>query len=279
MQLFLMRLMLDPRAPAAHAGVRPGVPHDRESWLRAIFSKEIVFLHRGADFHFVPLPEVGTPEIMVGRVGRRVVAVENQPPQNFFSETEHESWRAALVLIDPRAHENGQLIAAEMVPEVGRPLPIMDSLAQSINTGTPPEPYFVEVNAITDTKTFWDFEKENRGHIVDITFELHVPNMFGIRDDLDKELKELRDHERARRAKFEIQNEDGLNLQTDRVANTVQHTLDGGGAVKARTDDGKRFNSRRRVRRETVDVELPSDEAPPTLAERVLRAISAVFGL
>jgi hypothetical protein len=108
---------------------------------------------------------------------------------------------------------------------------------------------------------------------------LHVPNMFGIRDDLDKELQDLRDHERARRAKIEIQNEDGLNLQTERVQNTVAHALDGGGAVKARTSDGKRFNSRRKVKRERVEVELPSDEEPPSFAERVRRAIAAVFNI
>src|SRR5206468_886121 len=122
----------------------------------------------------------------------------------------------------------------------GRPLSVMNSLAIELNSRVPLEPYYMDVNAITDVESFWEFEQQNRGNIIDISFELHVPNMFGIRDDLDRELKELRDNERARRAKLEIQNEDGLNLDTERVHTTVEHTLDGGGAIKARTSDGKR---------------------------------------
>jgi len=269
--------MLNPRSADAYLGIRRGAPRDREAWLRDIFGRDITFQHRGAGFHYVPLPEVANPEVMVGRVGRQVVGVENQPPEAYFRETEHVGWRAALVLIDPRSHANGQLIAGEMLTDVGKPLSVMASLAQSINMREPAEPYFMDVNAITAAQTFWAFEEENRGHIVDITFDLHVPNMFGIRDDLDKELKELRDNEKARRAKLQIQNEDGLNLQTDRVKTTVEHTIDGGGAIKARTVDNKRFNSRRLVQRKTVDVDLPSDKQPASFAVRVGRAIRGIF--
>jgi hypothetical protein len=276
MQFYLLRFMLDPK-PHAATGARPLI--EREAWLRHVFGSAITFLHHGVDFHYRPDIDLSKGEIIVGRVGRLVVAVENKPPEANFAETEHEGWRAALVLIDPRSHDNGQRAAVEMVTEVGRPLGVIGSLAESINARVRPEPYYLDVNAISEMQTFWDFERENRGQIVNIVFELHVPNMFGIRDDLDKELRDLRDNERARRAKLEIQNEDGLNLQTERVQNTVAHTLDGGGAVKARTTDGKRFNSRQKVRRESVEVDLPTDEEPPPFAERVRRAIAAIFKL
>jgi hypothetical protein len=254
---------------------------DREAWLRDIFASEIAFAHRGVDFHYVPEESsAANPDqvFIIGHVGRRVTAVENEPPEAGFAETRHEGWRATLVLIDPRSHDNGQMGGVEVLPEVGRPLAILDSLCMSVNARATPEKYFIEVNAITDPQTFWDFEKENRGDIVDVVFELHAPNMFGIRDDLDRELRQLRDNEKVRRARFEIQSEDGLNLQTPRVEATVAHALEGGGAVTARTKSNRRFNSREKARRKTVDVVLPSDPEPPPLAERLRRAILGLFG-
>jgi hypothetical protein len=271
-QFVLMRFLMLPRA-----GQAP--PIIREAWLRGIFSKEIVFNSRGVEFHYVPVdPLEEYPEFIVGRLGRRIIAAENEPPESKFAETEHEGWRAALVLIDPRSHDDGQKAAVEHLPEVGRPLGIVGSLCEGINTRVRSEPYYIEANAIADTVTFWDFEKEHRDNIVDIIFTLHVPNMFGIRDDLDKELQELRDNEKVRLAKIELKNEDGLNLNTDRVSNTVSHTLDGGGALTARTKDGQRYNSRHLITRKTIEVELPSDAEPPSFVERVRRAILGVFG-
>ncbi len=280
MQLELMRFVMQPRPQSDIEERRhpSGRALTREEWLREMFSGSISFQHRGIEFHFVPIKS-DRPEIIVGRVGRQVVARENDSPATGFLETQHEAWRAALVLIDPRHHDDGQTAAVEVLREVGRPLAILDSVAQSINSRPVPETYFLEVNAIADPQTFWDFEKENRGQIVDVVFELQVPNMFGIRDDLDGELKDLRDHEKARRVKIGIQNEDGLNLETERVANTVNHTLDGGGSLTARTAAGRRFNSRGKAKHVRVDVELPGDTSPPSLGERVRRAVLGVFGI
>jgi len=90
------------------------------------------------------------------------------------------------------------------------------------------------VNPIVDPDTFWEFERENRGEITLIEFDLMVPNMFGTRNDLDRELRELRDNERVRKAKLALENEDGLNLNTERNRQTVNYTLEGGGGIKAK---------------------------------------------
>src|SRR5687767_4380358 len=101
-----MRFIMQPRRQAHLLERRDaaGGVFTREGWLRDIFTKSIAFRHRGIEFYYVPTPDLTRPEIIVGRVGRQVIAVENQPPDAGFSETQHEAWRAGIVLIDPRHH-------------------------------------------------------------------------------------------------------------------------------------------------------------------------------
>jgi hypothetical protein len=276
--------------------VGPGqTPLNREGWLRAIFSENIRFTHFKKEFHFVPelpLPEVDDDaRFIVGKIGRRYSALENEPPEEGLAEILHEAWLAAAVIIDPTSHDDGQKVAFEAVSKIGTPLPIFESLAKHINSQTPKEPFVLEVNPIVDPETFWQFEAENRGAITFVEFDLLVPNMFGIRHDLDEELKALRDAEKVRKAKLGLENEDGLNLDTERTRQTVSYTLEGGGAIKARTRaPRKTFNSKKKGKRIKVDPPAPPASvtpadalvpvvsAPETFASKVSRAISKVFG-
>ena len=90
-----------------------------------------------------------------------------------------------------------------------------------------------------------------------------VPNMFGTRNDLDRELRELRDNERVRKAKLALENEDGLNLNTERNRQTVNYTLEGGGGIKAKAKRKKhKFNSKRKGKR--ITIETSAAEQPET---------------
>lgn len=154
---------------------------------------------------------------------------------------------------------------------------IIKSLSDSINS-EPDHPYVIEANSIIDPNTFWDFESRNRGKIIAITFELIAPNMFGIRDDLTKELTEFRDKEKARKVEISLFNEDGLKLDENRVRETVQYAVEGGGEIKARTKNRRTFDSAKRGQK--VSVDIPKEEIETdSISTLIDKVITAIFGV
>jgi hypothetical protein len=248
----------------------PNIP-SRETWLRKMFSVEIVFDHYGNEFHYVPEPEASDARLIVGRIGRARPVTENDPPEAGLREVERESWIAAGIIIDPSTHTDGQKAAIEDNARVGNPASIFKSLVRRINDRGN-EPYIIEANPIVDPDTFWEFERQNRGEITSVSFDLYAPNMFGLRNELDKELRELRDNEKVREAKLTLENKDGLDLQTERVRQTVDYTLEGGGNIRTRTKRKKRYNSKQRTKMVVVE-----DGAPKNFVGRIGAAIARLF--
>lgn len=254
-----------------------GTSLTREGWLRSILNSEIVFLHRGQEFHYTP-DSTATLEhasLLIGKIGRQFTSVENSPPETGFREIERQPWRASLVIIDPTHHADGQKVAFETKAHVGNALAIVRALADYINRNHD-HPYIIEVNAIVDVRTFWDFERENHDEITSITFELVAPNMFGVRDAIDAEMAGLRDNEKARKATFTLQNQDGLKLNTDRVRETVNYAIDGGGSIKARTKRKRTYNSSKKLKK--ITVEGVEDIDNTSLSSIIVSAFSTVFG-
>jgi hypothetical protein len=234
-----------------------GAPHTRESWLRLVFSKQINFRHRGDDFTYVPDATLTDDELILGRIGRERTVVDNAPPEEGFKERLHSEWQASVAIIDPSHHADGQKVAVQArEEEIGRPVAVFQSLVYSINHDSQ-APYFIEAIGLVDPDSFWEFVKKNKGEIVSVTVEAIAPNMFGSRDDFDKELRELRDRERAQKIKVQLRNDSGLDPDTPRMHQVVDYTVEGGGAIKAKTRRGKGYNSRRKTRR--VQVAEPPD--------------------
>jgi hypothetical protein len=103
-----------------------GTELTREQWLRQIFSRELVFRHRGKEFHYLHQPDEGS--LIIGQIGCQASTAENEPPENGFRATIHESWQAAAIIIDPRHHADGQKLAFEARAQVGTALAIVKSL-------------------------------------------------------------------------------------------------------------------------------------------------------
>ncbi|MEZ0170775.1 hypothetical protein [Microvirga sp. TS319] len=279
MRFDLIRLMLLVRQQGHFWEARnpDGSLPTREEWLRMVFSRRIDFDHRGARYSFVPAQPslaAAVSGMVTGKVGRQRVVKENEPPDQGLEETEREQWKAVEIVVDPRAHDDGQKAALAFDKDVGQPLALMRALADALNSRLPPAPYVIEANGIVDPNTFWHFVQENEGEITSVTFELVAPNMFGIRNDLDREMRELRENEKARKAKFTLQNEDGLHLTTDRVRETANYTAEGGGNIAARTKKGKRFNSKNKTKSAIIsDAEMDGEDQP----SRFRRIIQAIF--
>jgi hypothetical protein len=275
MQLELLRMSLLERRQIDAFAERAvhGGPFNREQWLRRVFSYRIEFEHRKETFYYVPEPSADSP-ILIGRVGRQVSVQENEPPDAGLQETKRDAWRAALVLIDPRHHDDGQKIACEHEPRVGQPPALFESLVAYINRRDPPSPFVIEVHTISDARDFWAFVQENKGSVTLVTFELVAPNMFGTEDNYDIELRDMKEKERVRRVKLQIENSDGLELETQRVRAAVDYAVRGGGSIRANTKGHRKFNSRSKAERVSVPEKTDEETSPINM---IKRAVSIIF--
>lgn len=250
-----------------------GQPPSREDWLRRVFSREIQFPHISKEFYFEPATDLKEPEIISGRVGRSVTAPESAPPTQGLTPIEREGWQSALVLIDPRPHEqDGQKVAFERKGLVGGPAPIFTSLAAKLNEDDD-NPYLIEVAPISDEKDFWNFVSTHEGDIVSVTFELFAPNgLFSSSEEFNREMRELKQNEKARKVKVTLENPGGLNLDTPGVHAAAENAAKGGGSIRARTRENLLFNSKDRVRGERID-----EEPDQSLAQFVRAIASSLF--
>ena len=269
MQLELMRMSVLPRAQAdSFERQKPGGgSFTREEWLRAVFSSSISFAHRGVIFHYVP-DAVQETDFITGKFGRSVISVENEPPEKGLAKTERDAWRAASVIIDPRHHEDGQKAAVEHVGQVGRPIPILESLVEAINRNI--EPYFLDATPIVPSDNFWSFARSNLGEVTFLEFEFIAPNMFGGAEDYDLEMRDMKENEKIQKAKLTLESKDGLNLDTQRVKKAVDYTSRGTGSIKARTKRKKTYNSRSKAQRVTVESNRGDDLSRRDLLSEII---------
>ncbi len=196
---------------------------------------------------------------------------ENEPPEGHLAPKESKTWRAALILIDPVHHGDGQKAAVEHVVPVGKPVPIFESLAAHINAGD--EPFVLEVNAIVPSETFWAFVKANRGEITSVQFEFVAPNMFGEADDYDSEMRDMQRHEKAQKVKLRLESKDGLDLDTKRIKQAADYTIKGVGSIEARTKKGKKYNSKDKAKKVSVPNKETGVEPAPALFSRLIAHI------
>jgi hypothetical protein len=273
MQFELMRLSLFLRTQvdSFERRKKDGTSFTREEWLRAVFSETIAFTHRKETFHYVPDLHVPASPLLVGRIGRQIKVVENEPPEEGLVETKRDAWRAALVLIDPRHHPDGQKVANEHQATIGQPVALFESLVTSINNRA--EPFILEAHAIAPSETFWHFAEANSGEVTFVEFEFVAPNMFGQADDYDREMRDMRDKEKAQKAKLTIESKDGLNLETDRVKAAVDYAAKGGGSIKAKTKRKRRYNSKAKAKK----ISLPNAQGENELSKLITLAVLTVF--
>jgi len=218
---------------------------DREKFIRNFFNKKLTIKKRKKNFEYVPISKIND-EYLIARIGRTSLVRESLPPDELLEEVLRPSWQAAYIIIDPRSHNDGQKIAIEETIDVGRPAQIVRSLVDKINLN-PNRKYQVDFEPIQNASDFWRFANENKGEITSLKFEFIAPNMWDSENELENELREMRNAEHAHRVNLELKNQDGINTDTKMVESGVARVEHGGGNVKARAKNRKRFDSSKRI--------------------------------
>jgi hypothetical protein len=259
------------------SGARRLPETNRETWLREVLSHEISFVHRRIRFHYVPDPDLTAQAdgILVGRIGRKRTAKENDPPESGLKETERTVWHAMLIAVDPTSHGDGQKVAIERDATVATCYAVLKSLANAVNKLRPATPYVVTALPLTEGDSFWEFVREH--HVItSLTFEMIAPNMFGLQDDWDADMKALKEIENADKAKFQTESRDGLKVDNPRVRKGVEHTARGTATLKARAADHSTYSSENSIRTTSVEGSAPDDISWSELMRRIVRRIFRV---
>ncbi len=279
MRLFLFRLSLKPHRQTDIFQRRQsdGSAHTRETWLRERLSSQVAFNHRQNDFYFVPeASDTGIPsEIIVGWIARTRAVNERTPPWDGLSLTEHESWQAALIMIDPRHHDDGQKVAMEARPDIGSPEAILVSLARALSPSVQ-EPFSVTAFPIIEERSFARFASEHEETIKTITYEASVPNMFGGADDFSEEMRTLRDEANVSKVKTRLESDGTIDIKATRLTEIANHVEKGGGKIKATTTDGSTYNSDEHAAHEDVDTGGTESEKSDFWS-RVRAALDRIF--
>jgi hypothetical protein len=213
-------------------------------FIREAFLKRIEFDYYYKKFFFVPAPEIVDPTYIMGRIGREAPENENLPPEQGLVEITQGVWRALIVFIDPRHHSDGQKAAVSIDSKVGSSTRILQALCNAINEKNSESQWSIIATPIINSGDFWKFVREHDKSITSATFEFVAPNMFGGGDSASKESRRFRDEEKAHRIKVTLSSPDHLELDTPRIRDAVKYIERGQGEMKARTRDGKTFNSK-----------------------------------
>ncbi|MEE3359363.1 MAG: hypothetical protein VX248_05385 [Pseudomonadota bacterium] len=253
-------------------------PFTREEWIRLLFSQTISFRHHATDFTYVPLDPSDTSPFVVGKIGREISELENTPPEDGYKEYIHDSWKAAVVVVDPTEHDDGQKLAIQYHRDVGKPSTLAPRLLQAMENSQDFRQFLSAVHPITNQEAFWEFVNRNRGKVTFIRFELEVPNMFGGDEEYDKEMKQYRDIENAQTIAIEIKNPDGIDADTDRVKYTVEKTMaQGTGKLKAKAmGKNNKFSSEQQ--QESVRIPLEQEESSSGLLSRAASIAGRILG-
>ncbi|MBN8913416.1 MAG: hypothetical protein J0H65_15430 [Rhizobiales bacterium] len=255
------RLSLKPvDLPDAFGSINPeGRPYSREEWLRLYFSEERVFEHRGNTFLYVPArdaPRNLPASLIVGYIARQRLLNERTPPSAGFEPTEHGSWQGALLVVDPTHHDDGQKLAMEVRTEIGKPLSVLNSLADGMRLSPDlPPPFDVQVHPIAEMHSFWRFAEQHDYQINWIMFDVAPPNMFGGADDFSNELRQLRDKNRVNRVKATLSSDSTIDVKQPNIEEVVDYTEMGAGSIKAKTTGNQFYNSRDHVKSDRIETE------------------------
>src|SRR5438270_493515 len=151
----MMRLFLSDRlAGTLFATLRTAPPLPRDAYLRNAFSDEIIFVHRKRNYRFTPFKN-SSPDIVSGVIAREHTITIGAPPEEGYKRHDVPDWDTANVFIDVSGDDDGQKVAMQDTPVIGRPLSVFRSLTDYINNRDNNSDWLIAVNTITSDDDFW----------------------------------------------------------------------------------------------------------------------------
>lgn len=164
------------------------------------------------------------------------------------------------MVIDPTEHPDGQKIAFEQRADIGRPLPVLKSLAKGMRVGDDPPPFDVQVHPVVEPSSFWRFAEQHDFQITSITFDMAPPNMFGGKEAYKEDLRALRDINNVNRVRTTLTSDTVVDVRKENLRQIVDYTELGTGDIVARTASNARYSSKNHIKHDDVPAEQGSED-------------------
>lgn len=217
-------------------------PISRENWLRKCFGERFAFMHRNNEIHWVPAAT--ETNFITGNLVRLHPRRHHTPPDEGALEVVSEEWQGAMVVLDPTHHDDGQKLSFERDETLGKPRSVLQSLVAYLNA-LPSAPYAIEPKPIFSETSFWNWAAAHEYRLHRISFDFVVPNMWGSKNALDEDLKELGSVgvSRVKVVMDEGDKKEGIDAQSQQIKDGVDYAAQGGGSVTAKAKNGDTFTS------------------------------------
>ena len=201
-------------------------------------------------------------DFIVGRVGRKSKIKRHLPPEKKFRSQDEESWPFCDVIFNLSGdHEKGQKIAFEYKSGVfSSPNEQLKHLAEKINEELMTYGYVFSVNPVTEEQEFWKIINDNKGKVEKLSFTFNAPNLFGLDNTLNEDLKNASKVYNINRATIELENSDGklaVPENSELIKQGVEYVARGGGqyAIKLKGRGRRVLESSNKTVTKTFDLE------------------------
>jgi hypothetical protein len=237
---------------------------DKNDIFRELLQKgKFTYKSNGVQLAFVTVKEQNG--YFICKLGKKATIKRHLPPDENFEETVEESWPFATVIINTNPNNGkGQKIVFELKSNVfPSPQEQIKNLQDELNTFLLSSGYAIAINPVTEVREFWHVVDENEGKIEKLTFSYNAPNLFGIKDSLNNELKNLEKDYNSNRISIELENSAGLLKvpKNDLTNQSVEYITKGGGeySLKIKGKVKKVLKSKDSIVTKSFDIDITTE--------------------
>jgi hypothetical protein len=184
---------------------------------------------------------------IVSKVAKQKNIKTHGSPENNFREEDIPDWPNSYLIINTDDHpKNGQLIAFEQNSQYfPDPLVALKNIKDKFNKSLNMSGWKVEIEPLTQKKSFWEYVEKNKGSVQKLTFNFNSPNLFGGKTALEEEMRVLREDSLATNLEVTLSNPSGTidikksGLLKKFYAESMEYIRKGGGSWSTQ-NTGKR---------------------------------------
>lgn len=173
-------------------------------------------------------------DYIVGKIGRKSKIKKYLSPEKNFKSQDEENWPFCdVVFYLSSDHEKGQKIAFEYKSGVFvSPNDQLKYFSEKINETLMTYGYVLSINPVTEEQKFWKIVDDNKGKIEKLSFTFNAPNLLGLVNTLNNELKNVSKEYNVNKTTIELENSDGqlsVPENSELVRQGVEYVAKGGG--------------------------------------------------
>lgn len=196
--------------------------------------------------------------IIFGEIAIEKTQTERTTPYEGLKVIEHNYWDAALILVDPSEHDDGQKIAfnSNVLGDGNLIIPSLLEHAYSLN-----DAFIPVLNCIKEKGSFVDFIAKYPQSITNISFDMAMPNMFKDKGVFMDETRRLRGAG-ITNMKNEFKSDGGgIDIKKAGFDEIVPIVEKGGGEAKAVSSNGEIYQSEEHIITEDIELkrEMPKN--------------------